>query len=71
MERNEWGGCITVGTTVILVGALLKLIKTKDANKLNSVMKRGVNEDNQENNEMVARYKRANQPQDINHEAIY
>ena len=67
MERKEWGGCICVGSTVILVGALLKLIKTKEANKLNSVMKRGVNEDKQEKNEVVSRYKKANEPREINH----
>lgn len=56
-----------MGSTVILVGALLKLIKTKEANKLNSVMKRGVNEDKQEKNEVVSRYKKANEPREINH----
>jgi len=69
MERNEWGGCIFTGSTVILVGALLKLIKSKEASKLNNVLKKGVNENRVENSEVVAKFKKANEPREINHEA--
>lgn len=71
MKRNEWGGCICAGSTVILIGALLKLIPAKEAKKLNKVIKSGVNEDKEEKSEIVAKFKKANVPQDINHDAMY
>lgn len=54
-----------------MIGALLKLIPAKEAKKLNKVIKSGVNEDKEEKSEIVAKFKKANVPQDINHDAMY
>ena len=70
MDRTEWGGCIAAGSTVLLVGAILKCIPTKETNKLNTVMKKGVDEDKEETNAIVQRYKNANQPQEIDHNKL-
>jgi len=66
MTRQEWGGCIVVGASNLLVGALLKLIKTKDLGKLDAATKRAVDEDKQENSGIAKSFTDANKPMDIN-----
>jgi hypothetical protein len=66
MTRQEWGGCIVVGASNLLVGALLKLIKTKDLGKLDAATKRAVDEDKQENSGIAKTFTDANKPMDIN-----
>jgi hypothetical protein len=44
MSKQEWGACVVVGSSNLLVGALLKLIKSKETSKLNGIIKKGVNE---------------------------
>jgi hypothetical protein len=65
MSKQEWGACVVVGSSNLLVGALLKLIKSKETSKLNGIIKKGVNEDKQETSAVVNGYKKYNQPQDI------
>jgi len=60
MNKQQRGGCIVVGSTNLLVGALLKLIRSKDSSKLNGLIKKGVNEDKEEHSALTSGYKKYN-----------
>jgi len=53
MDKSQWGGCIVVGSSNLLIGALLKLIKSKETKKLNGYMKKAVDEDKVETSAVV------------------
>lgn len=55
-----------VGASNLLVGALLKLIKTKDLGKLDAATKRAVDEDKREESGIAKSFTDANKPMDIN-----
>ena len=55
---------------MILIGALLKCIPAKEANKLNKHIKKGVNEDKKETSKLVSTFKKANVSQNIDHTAM-
>lgn len=65
MTRNEWGGCIAVGSTTLLVGACLKFIKTKDLTKLDEATKKAVDEDDGSESAVVKKFKASNEPVDL------
>ena len=53
MDRSEWGGCIIVGSTNLLIGGILKLFSSKETKKLNGYMRKAVDEDKQEQSTIV------------------
>lgn len=49
-----------VGSTNLLIGAILKLFKSKETKKLNGYMKKAVDEDKAEDSAVVNSYKNLN-----------
>jgi hypothetical protein len=60
MNRTEWGSCIVVGSTVLIWGAILKLLPEKWFSKLNT--SKLVNEDEKTESAIVKKMNETKKP---------
>lgn len=54
LNRQEWLGCIAMGSSTLVISALLKLIPKRFSDKLN--FNRFINENEKANNKMLDKY---------------